>query len=615
MRNGGSGNVLTGTLSSRVYLKQQNSSCQALLEKRLEPLYAFLAILGIGEFPSEYCTYLWKLLIENHPHDSICGCSVDAVHEHMTDRFKRVAEAGTDLVCRAAELLGNYTDRTGVGDDGYIITAVNSTQSDYGGPLDAVIEIPAEENIENIAISGSGGQEIPFVVTGQRIKEKRILSPINLPGGKTVREFCVTMESGLLPGMSHRSFIVSPAPGKAQTASPAACRPDFLENEYMSAVIHPNGTISVADKATGAFYPDMLLLEDTADHGDSYLYRRAEGTPALTSAASSASAEVTAENGLVSSRRVRYDMDLTRRHPAVMPVSVTLTLKRGVPYLFVSVTVTNTEKNHRLRVLMPTGIRTEVNHAGAPYDCIIRRKVSEFPDDETHPNTDFVCAQDGERGIAFLVKGLYEYENLTDKNNTIAFTLLRCTGRISGPPESEQDMDEKWLTPGNQCTGEHTFELAVCPFAGELTGAGIPALSQQHLTPPCTYTQPCDRKKFVGGRPFVQGTGLPGLYYRGLARPEITVPRDMRYVTLSESVKGAMVLSAFKGSEAGGSLILRLYNTTDKEVRYSLGFAKPIAEAYFTMLGEDRIAPVKTDGCSLHGLTARPKEIVTIEIG
>ncbi|MHB1152578.1 MAG: glycoside hydrolase family 38 N-terminal domain-containing protein [Eubacteriales bacterium] len=614
MRNGGSGNVLTGTLSSRVYLKQWNSYCQALLEKKLEPIYSFLSILGIKEFPAEYSTYLWKLLIENHPHDSICGCSVDAVHDHMVDRFKRVDEAGTDLVDRATDLLGNYTDRTGLADDEYIITAVNSTQADYNGPLDAVIEIPVEENTENIAITDANKNSIPFIVTNKRIKDKRILSPINLPGGKTVREFSVTLGSGVIQGMSHRSFIVSPADGKAETTSSAICSANKLENEFIAVKINKNGTIDLTDKKTGNLYSNMLLLEDTFDHGDSYLYSRKEGTAVLTSVHSDASAEIVTENKYVSARRIKYTLDLTRENHAEMPVSVLLTLKSGVPYLFIAITVTNTEKNHRLRVQMPTEIETEVNHAGSPYDCVTRKKVSVFPNDETHPNTDYLCVEDKIRGIAFFQKGLYEYENFTDEKNTIAFSLLRSTGRISGSLEAEPKMDENWLTPGNQCIGEYTFEFAVYPYSGDFVSSGVPELAQQYLALPFTKTQPVDRKKFVGGRPFVQGTGLPGLYYRDLEHPEITVPRDMRYFALTESVNGALIISAFKGSESGSSQIFRLYNVTDKAVDYSIEFVKPITEAYFTTLGEDHISPIKTNVNSLDHLTAKPKEIITIEV-
>lgn len=614
MRNGGSHNILTGTLSSRVYLKQWNSYCQALLEKKLEPLYVFLSALGIKEFPMEYNTYLWKLLIENHPHDSICGCSVDAVHEHMLDRFRRVDEAACDLVDRGAELLGNYTDREGLKDCEYLITAVNSGQADYIGPVDATVEIPTDENIENITITDSAGNSVPFIVTGQRVKDKRVLSPINLPGQKTVREFCVTLDGGTLQGMSHRTFVVSPAGGRTENTVSDPCDAKKLENEYLSVSINDNGTADITDKRTGSVYAGMFLLEDSFDRGDSYIYMPKEGTAVLTSEKAAASVRTATENKYFSERVIEYTMDLARGASASLLVRFTLSLRRGVPYLFVSATVTNTVKDHRLRIMLPTGIMTDVNRAGSPYDCVTRAKVSPFAFDETHPNTDYVCVEDGTRGIAFFQKGLYEYENLTDGKNTVAFTLLRCTGRISGPLETEHEMDERWLTPGNQCIGEYTFELAVYPYAGDHIRSGAVCLAQQYLSPPYAKTQPVDRKKFVGGRPFVQGTGLPGLYYRDLERPEITVPRDMQYFRLTAAEEGALIITAVKGGEKSRSHIIRFYNVTGREIPYSLEFYRPVGEAYFTTLGEDRISPIEPNGCRLERLTAKPKEIVTIEI-
>ena len=38
-------------------------------------------------YPQGYLDVAWRWLIQNHPHDSICGCSIDAVHEDMFYRF------------------------------------------------------------------------------------------------------------------------------------------------------------------------------------------------------------------------------------------------------------------------------------------------------------------------------------------------------------------------------------------------------------------------------------------------------------------------------------------------------------------------------------------------
>ena len=78
-------------LSARVYLKQANARVQTLLEKRAEPLATFAWMLG-APYPAEELRYAWKTLLQNHPHDSICGCSIDPVHEENMTRFARAEQ-------------------------------------------------------------------------------------------------------------------------------------------------------------------------------------------------------------------------------------------------------------------------------------------------------------------------------------------------------------------------------------------------------------------------------------------------------------------------------------------------------------------------------------------
>ena len=83
--------LLNGVLSSRIHLKQANARCQTLLERWAEPLSALAAIHSGAPYPRGYLRVAWRHLLQNHPHDSICGCSVDQVHQDMVYRFDQVA--------------------------------------------------------------------------------------------------------------------------------------------------------------------------------------------------------------------------------------------------------------------------------------------------------------------------------------------------------------------------------------------------------------------------------------------------------------------------------------------------------------------------------------------
>ena len=612
LRNGGAWNVLTGTLSARVYLKQMNASCQRLLENRLEPIYFAASLAGLCEFPREYDKYLWKLLIENHPHDSICGCSVDMVHRHMVDRFERVAESGADIADRGADLIQRHIDRSGLDKTQHIVTVFNPAQENWSGAVCAVVQIPVEEDKGSLIITDASGDPVDFTITGREIREIRVLSPINLPGSRTVVEYRLVIGVGGVSGISYRSFIATPADGGVRFDTADKCEASKLDNDFISVSVNKNGTLDITDKRTGAVYAGLLLLEDTEDHGTLYTYEEC-GAPA-TGVGAGADIEIVTENRFESSRRIRYTFAFERSGAKFIPVDITITLKRGVPYLYADVTVDNNFDNHRLRAHFPTGIDSNENFSGIPFGTIVRPKVSPFENDETHPDTDYVGVEGGGRGIAIFNTGLYEYEQLTDDGNALALTLLRATGRITGSWEQRNTMEKCWLTEDSQCYGRHTLSLAIYPFAGDRVTARAAGLAQQFGTQPFARTASVDINKFVGGRPFVQGPGLPGLYYRPLEKAEIVLPREISCVKLGESVPGAMIFSALKGSEDGSSLIVRLYNISDKKVDFTLDFARELKSAELTRLDETAVAQLPVNGSTVSGLSAKPGEIVTVSI-
>jgi alpha-mannosidase len=79
--------MLQGVLSSRLYLKRENRRAEHRLIALMEPLLTILNIERRLNYPEWELRHAWKHLLQNHPHDSICGCSVDAVHDEMMTRY------------------------------------------------------------------------------------------------------------------------------------------------------------------------------------------------------------------------------------------------------------------------------------------------------------------------------------------------------------------------------------------------------------------------------------------------------------------------------------------------------------------------------------------------
>ncbi|MHA1336904.1 MAG: hypothetical protein ACTSPW_14405, partial [Promethearchaeota archaeon] len=102
LRGGKYQNLLSGVLSARMWIKQRNTSIEYLYEKYTEPISLISWAITknfkpILDYPAEYIKVGYKWLIKNHPHDSICGCSIDQVHEEMKTRFDWAEQIGNEI--------------------------------------------------------------------------------------------------------------------------------------------------------------------------------------------------------------------------------------------------------------------------------------------------------------------------------------------------------------------------------------------------------------------------------------------------------------------------------------------------------------------------------------
>ncbi len=105
LRSGLRSPLLEGCASARMPQKRADFLNDRLLTRYLEPLAAWLAALG-GEADPAFLELAWRLVLENHPHDSICGCSIDAVHQQMDARFARASDIAQAHLRRVAGALG-----------------------------------------------------------------------------------------------------------------------------------------------------------------------------------------------------------------------------------------------------------------------------------------------------------------------------------------------------------------------------------------------------------------------------------------------------------------------------------------------------------------------------
>lgn len=606
LRHGHDWEILKGTLSSRHYLKVANVEAQAMLENRLEPLYAMMERCGMSGITSrDHFRYTWKNLLRNHPHDSICGCSRDEVHAHMENRYAEIFEFGNELMKRGIQQAADHTAvcRAGKADE-YLITVANTLSIPIKGAVKVSMPFLQDDGFDNFEIIDDNDKAVPFMVFGVQQMPYDVFSPINLPGSLDVKRYDAYVDVGEVAPYAFKTFTIRRIDGQVAVVPLIEQTKPVLQNDLLSLSVDETGKVTIT--GAGQQAENCLYLEDRADIGDSYVFVDGGDTP-LTSDGYVTKVEVTECNPYVQSVEITYDWPLPvsydfekqcRTAETVnTKVVLTLTLKKDQPFVEVNYKVDNHSSWHRVRVVVDTGITSLTSTADIPFDIVTHGEEMHYQDtySKVLANTSFALLTEENKGFGVLTKGAHEYEHMN--GSQLAFTILRATGGINRSPS------EQWKTPGNQCLRVIEGALALVPFKGNLYTADLPNLSLQFRAPLITAVSCCDTHKFTGGRPCVQDSELTELFYLPDAYPNVSIPSNQSAISVTG--EGIMV-SAFKKAEDGSGLILRFVNLSENE---TLATVKASGKLYRTTMAETHLHYCGRDRLDL---AVKPKEIVTL---
>ena len=570
---GGGDSVLKGTLSSRVYLKQANVRAQTMLENRLEPLYAMMELAGaFGVYSVDHFRYMWKQLMRNHPHDSICGCSRDEVHAHMEDNFARLSTTTADILDRGMKIAAAHLDLPGRTKDNYLIVLANTTQAPLADVVELTVDIPKADNARGITITDADGTPAAFTVLSKRDAVRDGFSPLNLPGNFPVDRYRISLRTGVVAPFAFKGFVVNGTAEENPIAAPAAASGSaVIENAYLRVEAEADGRIHLLDKRTGRRLTDALELEDTADQGDSYLYYVGAGEP-LYGSDFPAEVALTRADALVQeltvTRRmalpVCYDFERRCRSEETKETVVCLTLRLTADATRVEIAarVDNASCDHRLRLLVNTGIDTDRIFADIPFDIVSHTDADHGEtSSKVIPNSGFAVLEDGQGGVAVLTEGNHEVEHLGERR-TLAFTLVRATGVITRDQQTLRvGGGDQWLCPQNQCLRTVTARFGLETYTGHAAAAGVPVHAVQFRAGLSALYTSGDERKFMQGRAAVQDSRLEGFYFLPDPYRDVKIPDNTTLLPLTAG--DGVLVTALKKAENGSGLLLRAVNLTD----------------------------------------------------
>ena len=491
--------VIPGVLSSRVWIKQANAECQTALCHWAEPISAFAhAALG-REVPQGFLNVAWRWLLQNHPHDSICGCSIDAVHEDMKYRFSQSSKIANRLTVEAAKKLAASVEGE-VTDDELRVVVFNPLPHPFDETAELTLQIPLDWPTFNeffgyepkpaFRIYDAAGNEIPYQRLGQDMNRAKMrIHDAGFPESYRTNDIRVSLRLSL-PAMGYATLTVRKGEQGVPTRHPdvpgLATSERSMENEHLAVTIEANGTLTLLDKRSGQTYTRLLTFEDIADIGDGWYHGMAANDQAFVSTACRSDVALVHNGPMLTTFRVRTRMSVPAEFRfdrmaradefAELVIDSLVSLRPGADRVEVQTTVHNAADDHRMRVLFPSGAKATTCLADTPFD-VVERSIALRADNhlyrelevETKPQQSWTAVFDRTRGLAVVSVGLMESAVRDLPERPIALTLFRGTRRTV-MTDGE---------PAGQLRGPLTFRYWIVPLAGAPDAVRLCRLGQQ----------------------------------------------------------------------------------------------------------------------------------------
>jgi mannosylglycerate hydrolase len=587
--------TLQGVHATRAPLKRLHAEAELALERMAEPLAA-LALWHTRRDHRPLLTNTWRTLLRSQFHDSIGGCTSDAVAERVRLRLADAA-TGAGEIARASldALTGNdpdaardHPERTSPAlvlfnpvpraRNGVVVTELSWFRRDVlvgppGGRVPRSADPPTDRDLDS-ALAG-----IPHQVLSCGTGTERLDAPRHYPDQDEVEVVRVAIAIPELGGFSIGRGL------PRQRPAPVELTGNKLLNGLLEVAVGRTGLIELADTRSGARFRSLLALESEADAGDTYTFAPSDSVPVDRAAWSKP--RIVARGPLVGALELR-----TALRGGGVRARLTLALHAGSPVLRCTLDLENGVGNHRLRVRMPSGAPGNVVLAGGPFGPIRRERRSvdpaRYPRETpvmTAPAQRFVAAAGGLGGLAVLAPGFFEYEH--EPGGDLLVTLLRCVGELSreGLPTRPGHAGWPTPTPEAQCQGRERIQLALAPVTiGQL----------QRVVPIVELWEDA----FVPPRAIWLRQATP------LTPPAIDLGLEGE----------GLVFSSLKPSEGDGRrIVFRCYNATGEPVEGRLLTDSPLASVERTRADEreGRRLPLEDGGTEVRFM-AGPHEIVTL---
>jgi hypothetical protein len=603
--------TLGGTLSTRAAQKRRYAIAERLLVRDVEP-WAALRWMRDRRSRRALLDAAWRPLLLVHPHDTLCGCSIDEVARAADARIEEAAAAGESLRDEALDALVGHDPVAARGREAEwspVVVVRNRSARRRGGvaeiDVDTVLaEAPvgpgsAQATVERRPPPSSvslGNPPVLVQTMGGGPRFAREESPRHYPRNRLVQRHRVLAWLDAVPAFGLRLLPVGDGRRRGPRLSERArASKNEIGNARLRVGIANHSLVLTAPD--GSILPAFLGFEAEGERGDLYTPSRIEGTrarAALLRARVSARGPLRAEiatmwEAALPGRRLTSAVGEPREAPAArIRFYARLQVDASAPFVRVVITGESGASDMRLRASVRTSVADPEVHADAAFGPVARRPIAVDAEDARMelpvsgaPLHRYVTLSNATQGWTIFSDGLAEYEAARD--GTLSVTLRRAVGELSRADLPERPGHAGWPaeTPGAQEHGRFEAMLALMPHGPRRAGviAAVENAADDVLLPLAGHTW----RTAVAPPAFVEGVQLAG---RGLA------------------------FSAMKESENGEWTVLRCVNLLDEPVSGAWRLPS-VREAFLARLDETPLAARSVQN-GVISFEAPPRAMVTL---
>jgi len=636
-------NILSGVFSARMWIKQRNTEIEYLYEKYSEPLSTMTWALDKErqfDYPQDYIFTGLKWLIKNHPHDSICGCSIDQVHDEMKTRFDWAEQIGNEVIKNSLIYMSKYINfdtRENTRTPLVVYNPLTWERKDvvnffvisYSGSF-----LKSRRGIfpTDFKLIDSDGNDVEFQLidrklesryTMENFRAKQLTFLANVPACGYKTYYLVRKEHPREFDIETKEFKI----GEKE-----------IENEFYRVNVGDNGKIDVFDKEGGILYKNICEFKDVGDWGDEYDFS-GPVRQQVDSEFRSKDAQIIGISHLINgptqktlkvAMNLKLPISLTKdrlkREEKLVDneISIYISLYKGVKRIDFKIEMENNSKDHRIQALFPSNIKSDEVDCDGHFH-VVRRSV-DLPEGKkwqqtplpTNHQKDFTAISDGSRCFAVLNKGLPEYEAIKNDDGTIilAVTFLRSIEWLSRSrlTSRKADAGPPLNTPGAQCLGKHEFELSLIMENNkqDWLKSEIHIKGKEFNNPLKPLFPSMINSQFRSCDMIIINMKFPFL------KEESYLPVELSFLEIDNK---NVLLSVLKKSEEGSDLIVRVYNISPDSQNANLKFYDGITIKHaniVNLLEEKPHNEIKADINLLDGnklkLSIEPHVIITVRL-